>query len=774
MGREYGKKLQLIVTLFATLFLGGCVDDNSNISIIPNPQELKTNSGQFIIDENTKIIVDPDNLKLREVAEYFAEQFNTASGFSIKIVASSNNIEIKNSIIFTNKELDSSLGEEGYSIVCNTEKILLNGSPHGLFYGVQTLFQLLPNEVFNNKNKPNLEWKIPSVEIFDAPRFKWRGMHLDVGRHMFPVSFIKKYIDYIAMHKLNTFHWHLTEDQGWRIEIKKYPRLTEKGAWRNGTQILKTDSSDGIRYGGYYSQNEIKEVVKYAEERFITVVPEIEMPGHSVAALTSYPSLSCTGGPFEVRTLWGIDENIFCAGNEETFAFLENVLTEVLELFPSKYIHIGGDEAPKTRWKECTKCQLRIQKEGLKDEHELQSYFITRIEKFLNSKGRQIIGWDEILEGGLAPNAAVMSWRGIEGGISAAKRNHNVVMSPTDYCYFDYYEGQPENEPLAIGGYLPLEKVYSYEPIPEELNSNEQKYIMGVQANQWTEYIATPELVEYMTFPRLCALAEVAWSVKEKRNYEDFSNRMVLHYGRLYELGINYRWPGFEELSINTVFINDAMFQIKSKQENMEIYFTTDGSEPTQNSILYTGPIKITESTSFKIREFTEDNRSGPIYKSHYRKENPYKPVIVNTEKMGLSFEYYEFTDQIKSVTKLKKMEFLKKGEVSNFIYPFEENKFPEKFGLVYEGYIEISEEDVYMFSVNSNDGSQLYVADKLVVDNDGLHGAYEKEGEIALKIGKHKIELLYFQAGGRKVLNVSIKNKTSEKKEISYNILSF
>ena len=774
MTTKFRNTLQLLIILLAFLFIVGCGKTSSDVSIIPEPYELKINSGQFKINNNTTIIVDSENQKVKEVANYFVEQLNNASGYSIKITIFSDSNNQKNTITFTDKNLDSLLGEECYTLKSDEDKIVLTGTPHGLFYGVQTLFQLLPKEIFSKDISVNFSWSIPSVEIKDVPRFKWRGMHLDVCRHMFPISFIKKYIDYIAMHKLNTFHWHLTDDQGWRIEIKKYPRLTEIGAWRNGTQIAKTNKSDDKRYGGFYTQDEIREIVKYANNQFVTVVPEIEMPGHSVAALTSYPKLSCTGGPFEVRTLWGIDDDIFCAGNEETFTFLENVLTEVLELFPSKYIHIGGDEAPKTRWEKCAKCQRRITKEGLKDEHELQSYFITRIEKFLNSKGRQIIGWDEILEGGLAPNAAVMSWRGIEGGISAAKQKHNVVMSPTDYCYFDYYEGKPENEPLAIGGFLPLEKVYSYEPIPAELNADEQKHIMGVQANQWTEYIATPELAEYMTLPRLCALAEVAWSPKEKRNLENFLDRMSVHYGRMYELGINFRWPGLEGLNLNNAFINEATVQIKSKQKNMEIRYTTDGSEPTQSSLLYTEPLKIIETTSLKIREYTANGLGSPVYESHYVKEKPREAVAVNSEKNGLHFEFYELAEEIHSTTELQKLEPTKIGEVEKFVFPYEEKKLPEQFGLIYKGYITVPDDDVYRFSVTSNDGSLLYVADKLVVDNDGPHGAYEKEGEIALQRGLHKIELSYFQAGGGKALKVSMKNSSTKKVEISENILTF
>jgi len=774
MAIKFGSTAQSLILLLTFFYFVGCGEKKLDVSIIPEPQDVEVKGGQFEINLDTKIIVDSDNLKVKEVANIFTDQFNLVSGYSLEVIESLDNNNVKNSIIFTDKKIDASLGDEGYSLICNREKIVLTGTPHGLFYSVQTLFQLLPEEIFSKNIKQNISWFIPSIEIKDKPRFKWRGMHLDVGRHMFPISFIKKYIDYIAMHKLNTFHWHLTEDQGWRIEIKKYPKLSENGAWRKGTQILKTNKSDNKKYGGFYTQEEIKEVVQYATERFVTVVPEIEMPGHSVAALTSYPELSCTGGPFEVRTLWGIDDDIYCAGNEATFTFIENVLTEVLELFPSKYIHIGGDEAPKVRWEKCSKCQTRIKKEGLKDEHELQSYFITRIEKFLNSKGRQIIGWDEILEGGLAPNAAVMSWRGIDGGRSAAQQKHNVVMSPTDFCYFDYYEGKPENEPLAIGGYLPLEKVYSYEPIPDGLNSEEEKYIMGVQANQWTEYIATPELAEYMTLPRLCALAEVAWSPKVKRDLEYFNERMGAHYRRMDILGINYRWPGLEEYSKNNAFINSATIEIKSKQKNMEIRYTTDGTEPTKNSHLYSAPFNITETTSMRIKEFTQEGRSGPIYEMNFIKENPREPASVTTDNNGLRFKYFNLSEQIFSTVELNKYQPSKTDQVAKFKFPYEDKNLPEYFGLIYEGYINVPEEDVYRFSVLSNDGCRLNVADKLVVDNDGQHGAYEKDGEIALQKGLHKIRLSYFQAGGGKALKVFVNSNKIKKVEVSENMLSY
>ncbi|MEO5584634.1 MAG: family 20 glycosylhydrolase [Flavobacteriales bacterium] len=430
---------------------------------------------------------------------------------------------------------DTLLPSEWYSLRVASDHITLTATTEeGLLRGSRTLIQLLEEGKGTGS--------IPCLSITDEPRFAWRGMHLDVARHFFPVPFVKKYIDLLARYKMNSFHWHLTDDQGWRIEIKKYPKLTEVGGWRKGSQVgpYGRMEYDSIPYGGFYTQDEIREVVAYAKARHINVVPEIEMPGHAMAALAAYPQLGCTGGPYEVQRGWGVFDDVFCAGNDTVFTVLEDVLTEVMALFPSPYIHIGGDECPKERWKTCPKCQARMKAEGLKDEHELQSYFIQRIEKFVNSKGRKIIGWDEILEGGLAPNAAVMSWRGNEGGVAAAKSGHYAVMTPGGYCYFDHYQGDPSNEPLAIGGYTTVQKVYSYEPIPAELNAEEAKYILGAQGNVWTEYILTPEQVEYMAVPRMLALAEVLWSPKEKRDEADFITRLEEEFPRLDAMNVNY------------------------------------------------------------------------------------------------------------------------------------------------------------------------------------------------------------------------------------------
>ncbi len=432
---------------------------------------------------------------------------------------------------------------EGYELEIGTERVVIRASATaGLFYGIQTLRQLLPEDGSR---------ELPGVRIADSPRFTYRGMHLDIARHFFDVNVVKRYVDLISMHKFNVFHWHLTEDQGWRIEIKKYPLLTEVGSRRAETIVEKNFDpfvGDGTPYGGFYTQDEIREVVSYAAERYVTVIPEIEMPGHSLAALASYPELACTEGPFEVGTRWGVYEDIYCP-SERTFAFLQDVLAEVLELFPSRYIHIGGDEAPKARWRESALAQEVMEREGLGDEGELQSYFIRRMERWLIAHGRRLIGWDEILEGGLAPEATVMSWRGMDGGIAAARQGHDVIMTPGSHVYFDHYQGDRESEPLAIGGFTPLEKVYSFEPVPDVLSATEAEHILGAQGNVWTEYIATPEHLEYMAFPRALALAEVVWSPRHLRDWRSFRVRLSSRLAELARLGVNYREPPEEELA---------------------------------------------------------------------------------------------------------------------------------------------------------------------------------------------------------------------------------
>jgi hexosaminidase len=437
------------------------------------------------------------------------------------------------------------LGNEGYRLQVSQKLVVIRaGKPAGLFYAFQSLLQLLPPQIFREAKVSGVDWTIPFVQIEDYPRFAWRGAMLDVCRYFMPKAFLKKFIDLLALHKMNRFHIHLTDDQGWRIEIKKYPKLTEVGAWRKETVAghlgKKPATFDGKPHGGFYTQEDLREIVAYALERHITIVPEIEMPGHAQAAIAAYPELGNTGEKLPVRTIWGVNKNIFNA-REETILFLQDVLEEVLRIFPSDFIHIGGDEAVKDQWKASPEAQARIKELELKDEHELQSYFIKRMDTFLNAKERRLIGWDEILEGGLAPNATVMSWRGDEGGITAAKAGHDVVMAPTHSTYFDYYQSRKKSEPLAIGGFIPLEKVYQYEPVPEEINEAEAKHILGTQGQIWTEYIPNPKQAEYMAFPRVTALAEVAWSVKETKDYADFIERLKRHLERLAVMDVNYR-----------------------------------------------------------------------------------------------------------------------------------------------------------------------------------------------------------------------------------------
>lgn len=601
----------LFIILFLVSLSNYSQDSQKSLSIIPYPEECKILPGNFILSNETKIVVTPTSSQneIGLLNNYLNEHY----GIRLQVVKTIP--ENSNYIQFQIPDWEAGL-KENYHLTIDEKhiSILAEVKSAGIFYALQTLLQLLPTKKNNNL-------KIPCVTIKDSPRFEWRGMHLDVCRHFFSVTFIKKYIDLLAMYKMNTFHWHLTDDQGWRIEIKKYPKLTQIGAWRKGTMIgsYSDQKFDSIQYGGYYTQEDIKEVVAYASKKHITIVPEIEMPGHSVAAISSYPWLSCTGKQIDVERGWGVFEDVYCA-KDSVFNFLQDVLDEIVILFPGKYIHIGGDESPKTRWKACANCQARIKTESLKNEHELQSYFIKRIEKYLNSKGKQIIGWNEILEGGLAPNAAVMSWQGTEGGIAAAKQKHYAVMTPGSHCYFDHYQSSPADEPLAFGGYTPLEKVYSYEPIPSELNEEEQHYILGAQANIWTEYILNEKHVEYMAMPRMAALAEVVWSPKEKRNETDFLNRLQTHFLLLDKLGINYAKAIYKvEQKVNpSSKSNSIKLELQANPSLGTIYYTTDNSDPREISNQYKTPITISNDVTIKAVLFKNNELKGKISERNY------------------------------------------------------------------------------------------------------------------------------------------------------------
>ena len=592
-------KLTLLCAAFAGMM--ACSDGKvakGDYGIIPLPQEVSiTNGGSFVLTPSTSIIYPEGNDLLKQAGEFLASYIKEATGYAPKVATAKSSKPIHLSI-------DKSISNpEGYRLTVTPEGIELAGATEaGVFYGVQTLRKSIPAVA------EGMNIELPAVTINDYPRFAYRGMHLDVSRHFFPADSVKKYIDILALHNMNTFHWHLTDDQGWRIEIKKYPELTKIGSQRKQTVIGHNSGEyDGKPYGGFYTQDEIRDVIAYAKERFITIIPEIDLPGHQQAALATYPELGCTGGPYDVWQQWGVSEDVICAGNEKSMQFLEDVLSEVIDLFPSEYIHIGGDECPKIRWKTCPKCQARIKAEGIKGdkkhsaEEYLQSSVISQMEKFVESKGRHIIGWDEILEGGLAPNATVMSWRGVDGGIEAAKQHHNVIMTPNTYLYFDYYQStDTENEPMAIGGYLPLERVYSLEPtagIPDEY----KKYVIGVQANLWTEYIPTFSQVEYMVMPRMAALAEVQWTDPSKKEYQSFLPRLV-RMTKLYDrLGYNYAKNIFDiHAEFTTDTENGEVVVNLSTMGDGDIYYTLDGSEPTSASNKYDTPIRIKENATIK------------------------------------------------------------------------------------------------------------------------------------------------------------------------------
>lgn len=735
---------------FAFAFLALCVPfafaRSGEINIIPQPVDVRRGNGSFDLRRSTKIYVSHESE--RKFAELLNQHIVDRFGYRLQVVDDvyELNKKYKNAIIIEKAAPRVYGAEEGYGLKVAREFVEFRGSSDAtLFYGLQTFIQLLP--LHGTKDV-----KISATTIFDAPRFKYRGMHLDVSRHFQPVEFVKKFIDQMAQYKFNYFHWHLTDDQGWRIEIKKYPRLTTVGANRPETMVDRNFSpyiGDGKPHGGFYTQEQIKEVVAYAKERHITVIPEIELPGHASAALAAYPQFGCKADyEYKVQTTWGIFREVFCP-TEETFKFLEDVLDETIALFPdSPYIHIGGDEVLKDHWKESEFVQELKRRENLKDEYEVQSYFIRRIERHLNKRGKKMIGWDEILDGGLAPNATVMSWRGMRGGIEAAKSKHDVIMTPTTHVYFDYGQGDPAYEPLNIGSYVPLSKVYSFEPVPPELTADEAKYVIGGQANIWTEYMKTASHVEYMAFPRMLALSEVLWSKKEDRDFADFQRRLNAILPRLDKQGVNYRIPEPGGLQ-NVVTESDRVSIELQPAAGTRVHYTTDGSTPDERSPVYSRPIEVRlgegEVKTLKTIVVNAAGRKSVVYAATIVRGKMREPDQTEANKPGLSFEFFvprgDMSGEGDRTT----------GETrSTSLNQFAERADLKKpFTVTFEGYFRVPEDGVYELQVDSTWDATVVLGDGKIIDDMGTRDRKIRSAIVPLKAGLHKMSIRYNHRGG-------------------------
>jgi hexosaminidase len=741
------KKILLLVSL--CLFLSSfAFAQKCEINVIPQPKSVKCGDGNFKLDYKTKIVASDE--AGRKSAGVLNDLLLKHYGFKLEFT---DKAPKKNAIVFVS---NGGAAAESYNLSVSKNAVQIIGGETGHFYALQTFLQLLPADFKG-------ETRIPAVEIADAPRFVYRGMHLDVSRHFFSVEFIKKYLDLMAQYKFNQFHWHLTDDQGWRIEIKKYPKLTEIGSKRKESHLgsySPTFRGDGVPVEGFYTQEQIRDVVAYAKARKINVIPEIELPGHSSAALAAYPQFGCKENyEYKVQQTWGIFKEVFCP-TDETFKFLEDVLEETIRLFPdSPYIHIGGDEVLKDHWKESAYVQELKRRENLKDEHEVQSYFIRRIEKFINSKGKKIIGWDEILEGGLAPNATVMSWRGERGGIAAAKAGHDVVMTPTNALYFDYGQGDPKFEPLNIGNHLPLETVYAYNPIPKELSAEEAKYILGAQANVWTEYIKTPDKVEYMVFPRMLALSEVVWSPLESKNFADFQRRLAAHFPRLDKQNVSYRIPAPEGLK--NIILNGAAqtrIELDSILKGAKIFYSLDGGEPSK---LYEKPIELdlkpNETVEVRAVVQASTGRRSVIYTGTVTSRPLLKAAEAGEKTAGVSIKF--FRGDFKSVKDLDAAQPAETFESKSIQLPqfsAKTDKFQQPFGAWFEGYISVPEDAIYEFQIEADDGATLEIGGETVVDADGANSKMiRKYGIAPLQKGFHKIRLKYIQTGGAADLNL-------------------
>lgn len=724
------------------------VSQASSIGVVPRPMEVVSKPGKFELLPSTVVVAAGE---AKPIADMFTAQFRASTGYPLRV---STVKPVREFVEFAIKPELKFVGDEGYRVSVRPGYVSVRAyKPAGLFYGLQTLRQLLPPQG-ESSLEVNADWSIAGVEITDKPRFGWRGMHLDVSRHFFSKEQVKQYIDLMALHKMNVFHWHLVDDGGWRIEIKKYPLLTQVGAWRTGDGSNWNQSevffnkNDGVAevYGGYYTQNDIKEVVAYAKARFVDVVPEIEMPGHALPALWAYRNLACEDEAVNaVLPTWNAKfVNVFCAGREETFRFVSDVLGEVAALFPSKYIHIGGDEVDRRVWGQCDLCRQRMITNKLDGLAELQSYFIKRVETIVNGKGKTLIGWDEILDGGLAPKATVMSWRGEEGGIKAAQSGHDVVMSPTSHCYFDF-------------NYVstPTEKVYSYEPVPAALNASQAPHVRGAQGNVWTEWIEDFDRVEWMAFPRAAALSEVLWTQKNLKNYSDFDRRLKRLLPRYDALGVDYALEAPKPDTTFVMFTDPAVVSLPPAPPGMTLRYTLDGARPTVASPPYNRPFSVDKTTTVSFAYFTASGRPGDVVQVNYRQASG---GFTGAVRPGWNADYFE--GSFSKVPDFDGMEPVK-SEVVRFI-DLQRTGLTDAFAARYSGYIQIPKTGIYLASLTSDDGSQLYIDGALAIDHDGLHGPDAKRVKLRLVAGLYPIELRYFEQGGSETLKLEIAQEGS------------
>ncbi len=705
--------------------------------IVPRPVEYARQQGAFEFSWDTEVIYADG---LQSEAEHLARFLRSATGFPVPTIQGSqgdgNDVLLR---IARARDLDP-LGEEGYRLEVEPRGIAIEGAtPAGVFYGIQTLKQMLPAEALRRSDQPR-SWQVPDARVVDWPRFSWRGMHLDVSRHFFPPEFLKRFLDLMALYKFNVFHWHLVDDGGWRMESLRYPLLTERGAWRDAPKrgewsqaaLSFPERRDGDEYGGYYTRREIREIVAYAASLHITVVPEIEMPGHTLPSIVCYPELACDPP--------GANQNVYCAGSEKTFEFLENILEETLDLFPSKYIHIGGDEVYKGWWANCQRCQARMKRENLQTLDELQSYFIRRMDAFLTKHGRTLIGWDEILEGGLAPNASVMSWRGVEGGIEAVRQNRHAVMCPTSHCYFDYSYAT-----------TPTEEVYEFDPVPDEIPEGAAHLILGAQGNLWTEWMPTEDRVLYMAFPRALALAEAVWTPKERKDLEGFLARLNEHYARLDALRVPYRLPSPVPAGPTLTFDDTMTVAFAPAPPGMVIRYTTDGTPPTRSSTRYQKSFAIRAGTVLRAAMFTLDGEQP----SDEIRVACVSPKGERPADFVPGIQYSTYLGSWSRLPDFSRLSPTEKGvtdRVGVHVKPRE-----EQYGIRFEGFLEVVEDGEYEFRLGSDDGSVLRIAGATVVDHDGLHAYVERSVRVKMKRGVYPFVLDFFEQGGADSVSLRI-----------------